>query len=217
MAERNQMDEKAQQLGFKDAQTASKLAELLETCTAEELEGFVASRRPVAQPESASRNPERRRQQILENRENAPSKERVQLERSQLPGARRETLEAKAYLRTKYTNQEGELVCQCCRHEMPFKLQGLYYFEAVQYVQLDKHFFENRLALCPVCAAMFKFANETDDASRRRDLKAEVAKNARARAIEVSLSLAGRSVTIRFVGTHAVDLDTVIQGQVAAE
>ena len=46
---------------------------------------------------------------------------------------------------------------------------GEHYFEAIQYIRgLDKHYFENRLALCPVCAAKHQHARETDDAEMRQ-------------------------------------------------
>ncbi len=69
------------------------------------------------------------------------------------------------YLRAKYTNADGQLVCQVCLDEMPFKLgSGDYYFEAIQVLKdLGQHFCENRLALCPTCTAKFQFARSSSD------------------------------------------------------
>jgi len=32
----------------------------------------------------------------------------------------------------KYTNADEQMACQCCQNEMPFKVNEVYYFEAVQ-------------------------------------------------------------------------------------
>ena len=167
--------------------------------------------RPV-QPEESVPNPDRRRKGVLERRENAPNRESVTRERTIQPEARQETLEAKAYLRAKYRNAEGQLICQCCHAETPFKVRGGHYFEAVQCVRgLDHHYFENRLALCPTCAAMYQHARETDDAEIRRSIIEHSASDTASFA-EVTIRLAGRDCQLRFVGTHWFDLKTVLNG-----
>lgn len=128
------------------------------------------------QPEDEVRNPVRRRTGVLEHRENAPAREAVRREQSIQPNVPSVIAEAKAYLRAKYTNANRQMVCQACQCEMPFKLgTGEYYFEAVQvFKDLSKHFFENRLALCPTCSAMYQHARSINDEELKQKFSAGV-------------------------------------------
>lgn len=207
-------NEAAKKMGFVSAEQAEELAKLVSETgvTPGELRSLVSQRQRASQPEASVPNPERRRKGVLERRDNAPTKESVTRERIIQPGARRETLEAKAYLRAKYRNPEGQLVCQCCHAEMPFRVRDDHYFEAVQCVRdLDHHYFENRLALCPTCAAMYQHARETDDAEIRRSIIEHNASDT-ASSAEITIRLAGRQFQLRFVGTHWFDLKTVLNG-----
>jgi hypothetical protein len=163
------------------------------------------------QPEDVVRDPVRRRRKVLESQLDAPTNESVLRERQIQAGISEVTARAKAYLRSKYS-VDGQLVCQSCDEEMPFKLpsSGEYYFEAVQCLPDDKvRHFQNRLALCPTCAAMYQHARETNDEDvRDRILNAET--EDQAPAVEVSVRLAGSDQTVRFVGTHWFDLKTVL-------
>lgn len=207
-------NEAAKVMGFASAEEAEELAKLVSETgvTSGELRSLVSQRQRASQPEDSVPNPERRRKGVLERRDNAPTKESVTRERTIQPGAKPETLEAKAYLRAKYRNPEGQLVCQCCHAEMPFKVRDDHYFEAVQCVRgLDHHYFENRLALCPTCAAMYQHARETDDAEVRRSIIEHDASDT-ASSAEITIRLAGRQFQLRFVGTHWFDLKTVLNG-----
>lgn len=207
-------NEAAKVMGFASAEEAEELAKLVSETgvTSGELRSLVSQRQRASQPEDSVPNPERRRKGVLERRDNAPTKESVTRERTIQPGAKPETLEAKAYLRAKYRNPEGQLVCQCCHAEMPFKVRDDHYFEAVQCVRgLDRHYFENRLALCPTCAAMYQHARETDDAEVRRSIIEHDASDT-ASSAEITIRLAGRQFQLRFVGTHWFDLKTVLNG-----
>ena len=204
----------AKKMGFDSAEDAEKFAKLVkeEGVTAAELRSLFSQRKRASQPEETVQNPERRRKGVLERRDNAPSKVSITRERAIQPGARLEALEAKAYLRAKYKNVDNQLVCQCCHAEMPFKVRGDHYFEAVQCVRgLDSHYFENRLALCPTCAAMYQHARETDDAEIRRSIVENEASET-ASAVAIPISLAGRQFELRFVGTHWFDIKTVLTG-----
>lgn len=204
-------NEAAKEMGFDSAEQAEELAKILSEkgITPGEIRSLVSQHQRASQPEESVPNPERRRKGVLERRDNAPTKESVTRERTVQPGARPETLEAKAYLRTKYTNSEGQLICQCCHAEMPFKVRDEHYFEAVQCVRgLDHHYFENRLALCPTCAAMYQHARETDDGDIRRSIVEHSASDT-ASSVEISIQLAEREYQLRFVGTHWFDLKTV--------
>jgi len=94
---------------------------------------------------------------------------------------------------------------------MPFKARDDYYFEAVQCVRgLDHHYFENRLALCPTCAAMYQYARETEDAEIRRAIvESDVPDTVPSTCIPVRL--AGNEHRLRFVGSHFLDLKTVLK------
>lgn len=198
----------AQNMGFADADRAAKWAEVDKLGISPD--EILAQRKRAEQPEESVGNPERRRKGVLERRENALSKESVTRERSIQPGAKQETLEARAYLRDKYRNSEDQIICQCCRSEMPFKVNGDYYLEAVQCVRgHDHHYFENRLALCPTCAAMYQHAKETNDAEIHRLIVGHEADD-QAPAVEIPVRLAGRDLALRFVGTHWFDLKTVL-------
>lgn len=205
-------DEGAKRLGLPSADVAEEVGEFLKTGgSMEELRTFMSNRKQVRQPECPVPNAERRRRGIIERRENAPTRESVVRERSIQPGSNKETLEAKAYLREMYQNLDNLLICQCCQREMPFKLKSdLHYFEAIQCVRgLNKHLFENHLALCPTCAAMYQHVRETDDAEIRRSIVEHEADD-KAPAVEIPVRLAGRELTLRFVGKHWFDLRTVL-------
>lgn len=203
----------ARELGFESLEEAAKWKKIRDAgISPDEILYQFAQHSRASQPEESVPNPERRRKGVLERRDNAPTKESVTRERTIQPGARPETLEAKAYLRAKYRNPEGQLVCQCCHAEMPFKVRDDHYFEAVQCVRgLDHHYFENRLALCPTCAAMYQHARETDDAEVRRSIIEHDASDT-ASSAEITIRLAGRQFQLRFVGTHWFDLKTVLNG-----
>lgn len=201
----------AVKLGFPSVDVAEEWAKLCKSGVSLDDVRALASRRQPQQPEESVPFPERRKKGVIERRENAPTKESVIRERTIQPGIGQETQEAKAYLRVKYRNSDGQLVCQCCHEEMPFKLQsGEHYFETIQCIRgLDKHYFENRLALCPVCAAKYQHARETDDAEMRQRIVGSGTSDS-APSVEVPVQLAGKEYRLRFVGTHWFDLKTVL-------
>jgi hypothetical protein len=104
------------------------------------------------------------------------------------------------YLTDLYTNDDGVMVCQCCREAMPFQLaDGSYYFAAVQFDgECDAELPQNHIALCPVCAAKYQNARTTSDAELRAALE-----NGNS---EVPVVLAGKPECIKFVNMHRDDL-----------
>jgi hypothetical protein len=204
----------AQKLGFASVEEAEQFAKLKrEGITPADIRAFYAQRKQPDQPEQSVPNPGRRRVNILNDAEDAPSKESVQRERSIQVGISKVTAQAKAYLRAKYKNADGQLVCQCCHEEMPFKLSaGDHYFEAVQCMRdQDARHHQNRLALCPTCAAMYQYARETDDAEVRRRIVEHNADD-QVPAVEILINLAGSERHLRFVGTHWFDLKIILKG-----
>jgi len=100
------------------------------------------------------------------------------------------------------------MVCQICENVMPFKrFDGNYYFEAVECVSnVGYEFDENYLALCPVCAAKYQHVRQTKD---------EAIKDAivNGNDLKISVVLAGKDETIRFVEQHIHDLRIVLKNE----
>lgn len=205
--------EQARSMGFSSAEEAESLAALVREkgVTFEEIESLVSKHRRALQPEGVIRNPERRRRVVLEERSNAPLKESVKRERTIQAGLQEDVLQARAYLRSKYTNVDRDLVCQVCGLAMPFRVGDLHYFEAVQCIRgLPQRFYENRLALCPTCAAMYQYARGTEfEEIRQRIIQSPAEANVGA--VEIEVTLAGVERTLRFVADHWLDLKTVLE------
>jgi len=163
--------------------------------------------RPVFPIRTVS-NPERRQERISEQLAGAPEKEYEERERS--VRTTRGIIDPVLWLREQYTNDDGQMVCQICKKEMPFrKRDGEYYFEAVEAFSKDYFNREHEaqfLALCPLCAAMYRefvklderLMEELRDALRISDEP------------EVSLILGELETSIRFVGSHFIDIKTIL-------
>lgn len=161
-------------------------------------------RRDFELPENSVSNPQRRAQKLAEQAKNAP--ERVSEERTRSVSVGVEEVKAKAdqYLRQQYTNVDGQMICQVCKAELPFKKDdGDYYFERVEFLaDLPGRHRENYLVLCPNHAAMFQHANGS------KELLEPMLKELEGTELEVVL--AQRDMTIYFTETHITDLKAVI-------
>ena len=204
----------AEKNGFRNAAHMTLAAQATAEMTDDDLQRLARKQKPDDDtfPEKSSPNPERRRRQMVKNRENAPAREKVARERTIEIGLTPIKATAKAYLRSSYTNENGRLICQCCRNPMPFKLPQTDedYFEAVQFLAgLDKQHYENYLALCPTCSAKYQHACQTGaEEIKRRFLETQPdGKNP----VEIEVQLAGSPATLRFVAVHALDLSVVLQ------
>lgn len=199
----------AKQFGFESADKAAKWAELEKAGL--NPDDLLATHKKPELPEGGVNNPERRRKRMQDDSANAPDKESVKRERSVQPGINEDTAKAKAYLRANYVNPDGDLICQCCRQIMPFMVGELYYFEAVKCIKdLQKRHIENRLALCPVCAAKYQYAGKTDDQELQSRIINHVAPDT-APAVEIPVHLAGKEYKLHFVGKHWFDLKTILE------
>jgi hypothetical protein len=191
------------QLGFlteeelQDAQTFTKLPKA-------ERERILKNARhlnsdPLELPEQLLRNPELRSKRVGEQAKTTPEKSTVIKPRSVPLGVEAVMLEAKLYLADQYTNGNGQMICQACREELPFKLpNGSYYFEAVEIVrEASKRFPEGFLALCPNHAAAYKYANAQGNSMK--DVIAAAIGN------EVELSLGNIETILYFTQTHLAD------------
>lgn len=155
------------------------------------------------------RNPERRQERITEQLADGTKKEYEERERS--VRTTRSTIEPVLWLREQYTNDDGQMVCQICKKEMPFrKRNGEHYFEAVEAFSRDHFPVEHEaqfLALCPLCAAMYKELVKKDEAAMT-DLR-EALLNMDS--LEAPLRLGYLETTIQFVETHLCDVKTILE------
>lgn len=191
------------QLGFgsedelQDAQAFAKLPK-------DERERILANTRqvksdPVELPERPVRNADLRSERVGEQAKATPEKSAVIKPRSVQLGVEAAKLEAKLYLADQYTNTNGQMICQACKGELPFKLpNGSYYFEAVEIIRgAPKRFREGFLALCPNHAAAYQHANA--QCNSMYDVIATATGN------EVELALGNIETTIYFTQTHLAD------------
>ncbi|MHA1748403.1 MAG: sacsin N-terminal ATP-binding-like domain-containing protein [Promethearchaeota archaeon] len=165
-------------------------------------------------PESESRNPDIRKKRTAELAAEAPDRITVKQPRSVSLGLSQIKEEAETYLRHQYTNDDELMICQICKAELPFKLKnGEPYFEKVEFIpNLPKRFYQNYLALCPNHAAMFLYANDSDEELQNIFLQlAEEMDNLDPEECQLKVKLAGNDETIYFTKTHLFDLKTIIE------
>jgi len=194
----------AKLLGFDNAETARMLASM--PLKDQERALLEYRRRARAElPEHVPSNLARRRERVIAQLADAPIR-RVENRTRSVSVSRDEVKEeAKQYLRHQYTVPNGEQVCQICRDELPFRLHDeTFYFEAVELiVDLDAHYVQNYLCLCPNHAAMFKYANAARESFAKR--LASQTDN------EMSVVLAGREESIYFTKAHLADLSSIVE------
>jgi hypothetical protein len=202
--QKRKQQEAAKALGFPDADTARKLAEIPE----DELKRFLVKWESEARPEFPQHeapNPERRAARLAERTRAAPLRTYRVRERSVRTSDTDTREMARTYLIDNYTNPANVLVCQACHDKMPFnRLDGTPYFEAPALLpKASVELAENHLALCPTCCAKWHHARTTPDAEIVAALRS-------AQALQITVTLAGESADIRFVQLHLDDLRTII-------
>lgn len=155
-------------------------------------------------PTREAGNPERRAERLAARSQLAPSKAYAARERSVRVSNGESKALARTYLEDHYTNPLGDMICQGCHEKMPFNLpDGSPYFEACELLEsLPTEQAENHLAMCPICAAKWRYANPVSDG----DLRAAVSQ---AVSPEIGITLAGKSVRVRFTQVHLDDIRTV--------
>jgi hypothetical protein len=96
---------------------------------------------------------------------------------------------------------------------MPFrKRNGEYYFEAVEVLPgdlLPREEEKQFLALCPVCAAMYREFVKADEVALEEFRGAVLA----AQDCEVQLKLGDLPTSVRFVETHFLDLRKILESE----
>lgn len=155
-------------------------------------------------PERVSRNPERRAERLGVRAAAAPLKTYEVRERSVRVSNTESRGLARTYLADHYTNDADEMVCQACHEKMPFRLpDGSPYFEACELLEmLEGEQAENHLAMCPTCAAKWRYATAVTDAELRSLLATAISP-------EIQVVLAGEMARLRFTQVHLDDIRTV--------
>lgn len=161
-------------------------------------------------PELASDDPGRRSAVAAQDALGAPDYQTASRLRSVVDGQNQAAAESKGYLRGHYTTDEGEMFCQACHKPLPFKVSGQWYFESIRFVNARKQVhMANAVALCPLCAALYKYARETrNDALLETLASIEIEEGQGG--VEIPLVLNGKRVKIRFTGKHAIDLQAAL-------
>ncbi len=204
-AEARQKEVVAKSAGFSDL-AQLELALLFAQASKEEQERFFAEREKAtksAVPDRDLANPDRRKQKIAEQAEQAPDKESEIRDRS-VSNDRDVKPEAKQYLQQHYRNADGDMTCQLCKGPLPFKLEdGSDFFEIVEFLPgLKKRHFQNYLALCPNHSAMYRHANGSKEIVRT--MFGKLTGN------ELEVVLAQRDQTIYLSQHHITDLNGVL-------
>lgn len=160
-------------------------------------------------PQKSTTNPEQRQKRLAKQLNDAREREYETWERSVRTS--RGAIEPSVRLRNEYTDDSGQMICQICKEEMPFKKpDGEYYFEAVE--ALAKDYFPQEheaqfLALCPLCAAMYKIFIKQDD-SAMQNIHHVLHHSDE---LNVPLKLGEWETSIRFVENHRLDMRTILQ------
>ena len=163
-------------------------------------------------PQAPSQDPDRRLTVAEQDATDAPEYVASLRERSVVDGRAAASVESRAYLRGQYTTANGEMFCQGCRRPLPFKMKdGAWYFEAVRYVPARKNVhIANAVALCPLCAALYKYARDTPNQALVSQI-AGIRVAAGQGIVDVPVILDAKRVLIRFTAKHAIDLQGALR------
>jgi hypothetical protein len=163
-------------------------------------------------PQRAVTNPDRRDEKVRERTSDSHRKTYDSKDRSVRTS--QPDLDAQTWLASQYTNEDGQMICQMCEFEMPFrKRDGNHYFEAIEAfddVPIERH--ELFLALCPVCAAKYKEFVKRDEANSA-SVKAAVIGS---QDTVIRVRIGQQESTVRLVETHLFDL-RIILGQSSSD
>jgi hypothetical protein len=116
------------------------------------------------------------------------------------------------YLRQEYTNENGQMICQICQKELPFRISKpslgkVHFFEATEFLKdLSGHHIVNYLALCPNHGAMFVHANPNRSSIMQDFLEMDDKEGF------MKIHLADHDLKIYFTSNHIADLRGTIRG-----
>ena len=196
----------AAELGFRDEAALEDAKRFADLAPDTRQKILAEHETPAELPTREPGNPSRRTEVVREEAGEAP--ERAVEKRPRFVPLNRDLIKREKtapYLLDLYTNADGVTICQACRDSLPFKLlDGTYYFEAVEFLpDLEKHHYQNYLALCPNHAAMFMHANDSKNEMQNRFLALDGS--------ELELTLADQTVIVYFTESHLADLRVVIK------
>lgn len=179
---------------------------------ADEIREMIAEKRSQENfPGSASEDPGRRSATAARDALSAATHQTDIRSRSVVVGQSTASEDSKSYLREQYTNVGGDMYCQACHAILPFKVKGEWYFHAMQFVGSRKQVHrQNALAMCPLCAALYKHKRETTDEALVESLSVLKVEPGQ-RTAEIQALVNGRVVRLRFTGKHALDLRSAIE------
>ena len=168
------------------------------------------SPQPTTFPVSSVSNPTRRKKRVLEELESALEQEFVQRLRS--VRTTKNAIDPKTWLKTQYTNDNNQMVCQICQEEMPFKYSDEnYYFDAVEMLKghFTKEYEAQFLALCPECSPKYKMfvkqAPKAMEVLKKQLMDLDDSSN-----FQVPLRLGNWDINLRFVERHWLDIKTIL-------
>lgn len=118
----------------------------------------------------------------------------------------------KKYLTTQYTNSLGILICQICHLSMPFKVDNQYYFESVEIFKdqyIVKESDKPHLALCPNCAAKYKYLVKPHD-NFLEDIKWAIKEMSEDEEHYIKIKNANIEMDIYFTRMHILDLKVIL-------
>jgi hypothetical protein len=213
--DQNELERRGASLGLKSIGVTQKFMALMEGMTEEEqitfLEEWASERRAHVFEGDPSANPDHRAE--LAGRDGAMADETKYetRERSVAIRAPGQIARGKEYLRQHCSNGDGHVVCQVCLQAMPFQVSGLDYFEAVEVIgRRKKDHHQNRLALCPLCAAKYQHARSTDDVELLKSISAKLVDETTA-TVKIPVALANEQCSITFSAKHFIDLQAVLK------
>ncbi len=201
----------AKDLGFKSEAQLERARRFTELPEAEQERLLAGAEKlpPIELPEKVPTNPEERAKRVMEQARKALHKLSEKRARAVSVGLTEIKGEADTFLKHQYTNRDGQMICQICQAELPFRLDNSnYYFERVEFLEelADRHP-QNYLALCPNHSAMFQHANGSRELLLEKFR--EIVGN------ELIVILAQVDVRIYFTSTHRDDLKAVLLAALA--
>lgn len=156
-------------------------------------------------------NPERFVKFLIDKLQHAPDQKYEKKYRNVRTS--RGSIDPKTWLTEQYRNDNGQVVCQICQEEMPFKYRsGIYYFDAVEMLKgyFTKEYEAQFLALCPECSPKYKtFVKQVPDAMNT--LKNQLIEADNSGNFEVSVKLGDWDTSIRFVERHWRNIKTILR------
>ena len=155
-------------------------------------------------------DPKRREELVIAELEYSPDQEYVERVRSVRTS--RGSIDPKTWLTEQYINGDGQVVCQICQEEMPFKrYDGNHYFDAVEMLKdfFTKEYASQFLALCPGCSPKYRtYVKQVPKAMNA--LKENLSNADNSGDFVVPVKLGDKETSIRFVERHWIDIKAIL-------